>query len=97
MNLKQMALTREDCIEILEENHQNNSAFLQLGIVSSAIIFSKDMITGGVNCRKIYSSTIVETTMWLDNQTRRLKELHVPFAAYLNTGLYDSFNILFPD
>lgn len=97
MNLKQIGLTREDCVEILNETHENETAFRNLGITSSAIIFSKDMITGGVNCRKMYSSTIVETTMWLDNQTRRLKELEVPFIAYLNTGLYDCFDMLFPD
>ena len=96
MNLKQTGLTREDCAEILNEIHENETAFWNLGITSSAIIFSKDMITGGVNCRKMYSSTNVETTMWMDNQIRRLKELEVPFIAYLNTRLYDCFDTIFP-
>lgn len=97
MNLKETRLTREDCIAILDETYKSSTALRNLGITSTAIIFSRDMITGGVNCRKIYSSTVVETVMWLDDQSRRLKKLEVPFVAYLNTGLYDCLDNLFPN
>lgn len=88
-------LTREDCIQILEDEQNQICSLGVYGINHYAIIFQRDDIEGIVCMRKMYSNSRIELYMWLSANEKTLKELKVAFGSYIDGGLSDSYGTLF--